>query len=204
MGGSSFTFRCGECNRLLGVSRSRVGSTVQCPKCGTDLVVPDPDDGRATPTEVPAPESSVSGESATVGSTAGRETVGFAGIALDPEPFSLRPRESSRPHRVPDRSSPPAAAPVVPAGGGLEGLRVEEPRLSGAEKPPLAPETRTLARSGDVILPRTALILWSFVMLVALVLAFTAGILAGHFLWKPSAATIPAAAVPAQPPAPRG
>ena len=39
----SFTFRCGECNRLLGVSRSRVGQTIICPKCNTEQPVPNPD-----------------------------------------------------------------------------------------------------------------------------------------------------------------
>ena len=37
-------FRCYQCSQLLGVSRSRSGKTVNCPKCGAGLVVPDAGD----------------------------------------------------------------------------------------------------------------------------------------------------------------
>jgi DNA-directed RNA polymerase subunit RPC12/RpoP len=37
-------FRCYRCNQLLGVSPAKAGSTVACPKCSADLVVPEPAD----------------------------------------------------------------------------------------------------------------------------------------------------------------
>jgi hypothetical protein len=40
------------------------------------------------------------------------------------------------------------------------------------------------ARRNDVALPRTVVVLWSFFVILALALAFTAGLLAGHFLWR--------------------
>ena len=46
-------FRCVQCNQLLGVSPSKVGSVVSCPRCAVELIVPEADD----PPEVPrAPE----------------------------------------------------------------------------------------------------------------------------------------------------
>ncbi len=55
------------------------------------------------------------------------------------------------------------------------------------------------SRRNDVLMPRTALVLWSFVMLVALVFAFTAGLLTGHFLWKPHTLTPPASSTAIKP-----
>src|SRR4051812_43340906 len=44
MAGVPIKFRCYQCNQLLGVSRSKVGSVVACPKCATELIVPEPDE----------------------------------------------------------------------------------------------------------------------------------------------------------------
>jgi ribosomal protein S27E len=194
MAGSSFTFRCGECNRLLGVSRARIGSTVTCPKCGTELVVPDPDGG-----EPNRPEGG--SDTASREPTAGSATA-IPGLAIETEPFSLRPREPQRPYRVPDRRPPPSSE--GPGGGGsgsgFVGIQVEAPPLRETAGLAGAPETRFGARPGDVIMPRTAFLLWSFVMLVALVIALAAGLLAGRFLW-PGPAGAPPAAGPIPPPA---
>jgi hypothetical protein len=40
------------------------------------------------------------------------------------------------------------------------------------------------ARRNDVAIPRTAVVLWSFFVVAALAMAFTAGLLLGHFVWK--------------------
>ena len=34
-------FRCFQCNQLLGVSRSKAGEVVSCPKCAAELIVPE-------------------------------------------------------------------------------------------------------------------------------------------------------------------
>src|SRR3954470_10920660 len=44
-------FRCVQCNQLLGVSPSRVGSVITCPRCAVELIVPEAD----APPEVPRP-----------------------------------------------------------------------------------------------------------------------------------------------------
>jgi hypothetical protein len=186
MSGLSFTFRCGECNRLLGVSRSRIGTTVTCPKCGTDLVVPDPDDDTA---EAPPPPASTSGETAAVGVTAAGGAAVFPGLAIEPEPLSLRSHEPRRPYKVPDRRTAPASEPepdrpTGSSGSGFVGIQVEEVPIRETGGPTTAPEVRLGTRPGDVVMPRTAFLLWSFVMLAALVLTFSAGLLAGHFLWR--------------------
>jgi hypothetical protein len=52
-----------------------------------------------------------------------------------------------------------------------------------AEPAPLI-ERRSSARRDDVILPRTAVVLWSFLALLAVVLAFCTGLFIGHFVWS--------------------
>src|SRR5712672_3502858 len=49
-------FRCYQCNGLLGVSRSKVGAVVSCPKCGAELIVPEPVDAEGAEA-VPSPAS---------------------------------------------------------------------------------------------------------------------------------------------------
>ena len=39
-------FRCAYCNQLMGISRRKVGNVVRCPKCGGQVVVPNPEDGQ--------------------------------------------------------------------------------------------------------------------------------------------------------------
>src|SRR3954453_19410979 len=55
MAGVPIKFRCFQCNQLLGVSRSKAGSIVACPKCATELIVPAPDDGPAAADSPSAP-----------------------------------------------------------------------------------------------------------------------------------------------------
>ena len=58
-----------------------------------------------------------------------------------------------------------------------------------AEPPPIRAEPssslveRSTARRSDVVLPRTAVLLWSFFVVLALVSSFAAGLLAGHYVW---------------------
>ncbi len=42
MAGVPIKFRCFRCSQLLGVSPTKVGSVVSCPKCAAELVVPEP------------------------------------------------------------------------------------------------------------------------------------------------------------------
>lgn len=211
MPGPSITFRCPECRKLLAAPPSRVGTRVICPKCQSDLIVPEPSGGvgasagsdaaeRSTTPPTPIPQ--------TPPSDPGSEPV-FLPIAIEDDPFTLRPGSSSRSYRIPDRS----AAPEPPSQGPsptttAPGRSVPGPSSASESSLPVGtvavriepsdhePERLATPRSRDVVLPRTAVVLWSFVMLLALVCAFAAGLLVGHFLWP----TTPSPSAPAVPP----
>lgn len=44
MASAPVRFRCGQCKQLIGVSRSKAGTVVTCPRCQARLVAPEPDD----------------------------------------------------------------------------------------------------------------------------------------------------------------
>ena len=44
--GMPIRFRCGYCNRLLGIARRKAGTETNCPHCGYAITVPVPDDAR--------------------------------------------------------------------------------------------------------------------------------------------------------------
>ncbi len=58
MAGVPIKFRCYQCNQLIGVSRSKVGKVIACPRCGADLIVPEPDEMNS-----PAPNPTAAGRS---------------------------------------------------------------------------------------------------------------------------------------------
>lgn len=178
---SAFTFRCPHCRKLLGASRSRVGTAIACPRCGHDLTVPEPDG------VVPEPPTTPSGETPSLAppaSAAGRATgerspspppafeAFFPQLELRDDPFALRSAASDRLHRI----------PLPTRTGSTSGSDPGDPASSSSEQVP-APAGTPTARRNDVILPRTALILWSLIVLLSLVATFAAGLLAGHFLW---------------------
>ncbi len=219
-------FRCYQCNQLLGVSRSRVGKVVNCPKCSTGLVVPDPD------------ESPAAAAAAQQGPASGDTTPAFL-AALDAgmpvELTDIRP-EDIRVESDDDWSPPPIAfdlprpAPspepppfLVPLAAGANAGREESYDIASAPTPlsiqasptavipvpvpqpvsapaspvvePLVPpikfetpsriyERTTTVRTRDLILPRSVVATWSLFVLMAQALAFIAGLLAGHYLWR--------------------
>ena len=193
-------FRCFRCQQLLGVAPSKVGAVVSCPKCATELIVPEP---MAIPTE---PSSSLQFEppqsSSRIeykGDTGAAQGLD-AGLSLElldirPEDIRVEPgaRNALTAYPAPQPAVPPAEPefelivdpPVVPAAAPFP--PPESPSL-----PPIRIEdggrvfaARTLpARPRDIILPRTAVTAWSLFVLLALTFAFTAGLLAGHFVWK--------------------
>jgi hypothetical protein len=52
------------------------------------------------------------------------------------------------------------------------------------EPPTLATERMTASRTRDLVLPRSVVASWSLFVLLAQALAFVAGLLAGHFIWR--------------------
>src|SRR5262249_38372469 len=112
-------------------------------------------------------------------------------VRVDPEPI-VPPRpapEPSAPSRSatmefpfrtepePDPDAPtPAPEPVLPP------LKIEPPTVL-PEAGPTARDRPSYGRARDVVMPRSAVVAWSMFVLLALVLAFVAGLLAGHFVW---------------------
>jgi phage FluMu protein Com len=213
----SFSFRCVQCNKLLGVTVARVGTNVACPRCGTTQVVPEPPEdppvaavdpsprrasapGAAAPPVVEPPPRAT--PAAPAPAPAAEAEVGpIPGLVLDDDPLTLRPRESrpgkaaerSRVAPAPDLEEPSASVPVIAPGPA--GAAAPSPPLAAAPGAIVAPSDRGLTlRRHDVILPRSALQLWSFLMLMGLVFAFTTGLLAGHFLWRSATPAAPAPA----------
>ncbi|HMB02990.1 MAG TPA: hypothetical protein VKP69_04520 [Isosphaeraceae bacterium] len=71
---------------------------------------------------------------------------------------------------------PPAEAPRGAVGPVVPPIRVEPPTR--------AVERTPTDRSRDLVIPRSAMASWSLFVLLAQALAFVAGLLAGHYLWR--------------------
>lgn len=224
MTGAPIKFRCYRCNQLLGVSRAKVGSVVACPKCATDLLVPDP--GEAPP----ASGQPTIGEMPLLDEPAGAETTPASLSRLDAglpiEIADIRPEglryEPDLPRNPPDHpwpTPPPASAPEASPGDQEQAPTLESilPKLHATIPDPapvpdqaaapitlpisLEPVARPVAatikvdppslalerspvRSRDLILPRSVVASWSLFVLLAQAMAFVAGLLAGHFIWR--------------------
>ena len=82
----------------------------------------------------------------------------------------------------------PRKAPDVESGVAIPGLAPTVSRRDKVAPREVAASVREGAtRRTDLTLPRLAVMLWSFLVLLAVVLAFTTGLLVGRFLWAPSA-----------------
>lgn len=205
MAGVPLKFRCYQCNRLLGVSPSKVGSVVSCPKCGAELVVPPPAEENETAEDVTSVSSPFD-------PPPGTRDGGLSFDLLDIRPEDIRVEPGVEPIPYPrSEPEPPRPAPEVPifprepaplppappepaAAPSVLGRAAVETRDDDREEPIIPPirldaprsaASRTLpVRSRDVVLPRSAVATWSLFVLLAQGLAFLAGLLAGHFLWR--------------------
>jgi hypothetical protein len=196
-------FRCYRCNQLLGASRSKVGTVISCPKCGSALVVPEPDEdaapvarslkpalGALSAGESPGAESILDIRPEDIRVQPGIELISSPADDEDeehatpypygetpepavPEPEAEPPRSHEGPSVAPEPTTPPPAPPAdVPA------IAVET--AGGAR----SHDSYGRVRARDVILPRSVVLAWSLFVLLALALAFGAGLLAGHFVWR--------------------
>jgi len=224
MAGPKIKIRCYQCNQLLGVPSSKAGKVVACPKCSTDLLIPDLDDPPAPVGQPPTPGTTpaflaaldsglpveladMRPEDVRVGSD---DDWGALPIDVDaprsapapapePPPFlaPLAPGASGGreiPFEIESAPTPlsiplaplaaisdnPVSVPPAPAASGVETvgppIRVEPPSIIH--------ERTTALRSRDLVLPRSVVATWSLLVLMAQALAFVAGLLAGHFLWR--------------------
>jgi hypothetical protein len=227
MPGNPIKFRCYKCNQLLGVSRSKVGTVVACPKCAAELLVPDPDEAPGS-APAPAAPSPVPGTTAAFLSDlearlpAERPDLGID-VDLEPEPepepepeleLQLEPEPEPGPEpmpRIPPTRAPEPLPPLlvpepeprpqpqpqpVPVFSPAQeiGAPRNPPRPPAAvesivaaiqvEPPSLISERSPVVRSRDLVLPRSVVASWSLFVLLALILAFLAGLLAGHYVWR--------------------
>ena len=84
---------------------------------------------------------------------------------------------------------PVQSAPIVSSP-----MRTEEPPVDASlatvlpaikiETPPLSPSTRQFQPVSEVILQPATVLAWSLLVLMALPMAFLAGLLMGHFVWR--------------------
>jgi len=192
-----FKFRCPRCEKLLGVSPKKAGRPVQCPQCGTELIVPS------------AEEEEVVGQSPDLDSP---NAMGDLGIDLGFSPsLDLRPVDRAGP-KAGDRAVDEAEAiafleqsaliedpePIEsgPSAGpdevstDFDSDPEPEPFVQTAVEPLIARSGRPRAfesavdRRRDVVLPRTAVVAWSLFALLALASSFVAGLMVGHYRWK--------------------
>jgi len=202
MAGVPLKFRCYQCNQLLGVSRSKIGTVVACPKCKADLIVPDPAEAE------PAANGDDSGPAPAMAENVTTEEGGTLEL-LDIRPEDIRvepgiawtPAVELPPREPYSYDPPPVSASPAPllveadvAAPGLidlAGPESESNATAAAVVPPIELESARISepryvapRSRDVVLPRSAVAAWSVFVLVAQGLAFVAGLLAGHFLWR--------------------
>ncbi len=193
MAGVPLKFRCYRCNQLLGVSRSKAGRIIACPKCAAELLVPQPSES----------SSSTDGGSIDLGPDLTAPTASESGIDLDlldirPEDIRVEPGVVLEEPPPPEPTTPEPDAPPPPELAAHSTIVVppvpvveEAPEAAGPVVPPIQVEPLTVAaerpataRARDVILPRSVVAAWSLFVLVAQGLAFVAGLLAGHYLWR--------------------
>ncbi|HZT82816.1 MAG TPA: hypothetical protein VFA26_21475 [Gemmataceae bacterium] len=148
-------FRCAYCNQLLGISRRKAGTVVRCPTCAGQVVVP-----ATGQEEAPAPEA------------AGTEQPLFERSDFEEV---LKGSSGDRPAAV--------QMPAPAAMGGFGGQRVQAAPVAA---PPAAPPGASLQPGalppvGIVLSPTKATVL-TVVGILALALAFGAGVLVGRWL----------------------
>ena len=187
-------FRCSACAKLLGISPRKAGREIQCPHCGTELIVPSPDDDLATDDQDSADfadlgidlgYSSELGiqpvERASVASTERppNEAEAFAYLGQIAEPDLIEPEPNLTDFAGTDASDVSA-----------DDETDEEPLVATTPEP-LVPRTHRprarapeLDRRRDVNLPRTAVILWAMFALFSLAFSFVAGLMIGHYRWR--------------------
>src|SRR5579864_792830 len=187
-------FRCFQCNQVLKTGRAKSGSVVACPKCGVELVVPEPAAKQSVTDMTSRPTDPTDLIRAVVTPKPAFEFPDIRpedirvvpGVAASPAPPPPPPRAPAEPPSPPARPAPevkldsspePAPAPTPP------GPEPEFPPIH-IEPQPIKPETPSTfsiranqPRGRDAVIPHAALVGWSLFGLLALVMAFLAGLL---------------------------
>jgi hypothetical protein len=168
-------FRCAYCNQLMGIARRKAGTVVSCPNCSGQVVVPAED----------VVETSGSGPTAPPdkGSEPLFERGDFDDLFRSGKGMGA-PSPPAPPPPPPPRPMAPAAAPPQ-----QQAPMPPPPRLDFASPQPAPAPALPPPVNGYVISPSMATLL-SVALIVALALAFTAGLLVGRFYLQPSAEEI--------------
>jgi hypothetical protein len=215
------------------VPPKRVGTVIACPRCGTELLVPRPEEeptsvatgqdqagsGSRPRPRAPSAQTSPRPEAGSVPSFLDEVAAAIPEdlVALRPEDIRVEaefadlvvttdelatpvPRDAkgldlhtAEPlaapltaetilPQAPDASQPPPAGlgerPAVDAA-----LGAVLPEIT-IEPPTILPPGRAVGPVREVVLQPEVVFIWSLVILLSLPLAFLAGLLIGHFLWK--------------------
>lgn len=154
MSQAPITFRCYRCNQPLGAPARKAGAVVNCPQCGSELKIP-----------VPKPPSDLDD----LQPEDIRVAPEFANVVVPPSPTKVAQAGGDPP--TPTEIEAGAEDEVV-----LPSIRVDPPSITAREDP--RPGVREVTLSPAVVLA------WSLLVLLAVPLAFLAGLLTGHFIWK--------------------
>jgi hypothetical protein len=157
-------FRCAYCNQLLGIARRKAGTVVRCPTCAGQVVVPSAD---AIADDKPPGDQPVF------------ERSDFDELFNNPVPaVEPRPAGAAAPAGT---AAPAAPAPLPEDAWGTHAdpdAEVEPLGLPRGGVPAFQPPPRP---PGIVLSPAKATVL-TVVVVVALAVAFAAGLLVGRFL----------------------
>jgi DNA-directed RNA polymerase subunit RPC12/RpoP len=177
-------FRCGYCNKLLGIARRKAGTETTCPHCGYTITVPE-DDGEVETGEGPGGSGEAEDLDALINGSA------FAEAPEPPVRTSYPPAAPARPAR-PVAASPrpaPAPRPAAAADRPLFEQNVEDvlgstsrPSPADTGKPRPAPTSgmdalSLEAASGQIVLSTQKATLLAVSVVVLLALSFAAGFL---------------------------
>jgi phage FluMu protein Com len=159
-------FRCAYCNQLMGIARRKAGTVVRCPACASQVTVPFPaEEGAAKMTTEPAPpifERSDFDELFNPGGVRNRPVA--SAPVFEPSP----PAPTPAPPNFLKEPEPPAPIP--------------EQMDTGSAA--ILPGPQSLQRPGYWLDPKTATLLM-VAAVVALALAFAAGMFTSAFLLRP-------------------
>jgi DNA-directed RNA polymerase subunit RPC12/RpoP len=161
-------FRCSYCNQLLGISRRKSGSSVRCPTCAGQVLVPDRDE----PASVPGredPNPFVFDRNDFDGLLQGEIAVPIAQEAAVANGDDLR------------------AGPAVNAPAGAWGTHAEPSYRERSDSAKPALQNGQIAKSvTGLYLSRNQLVISGIVAAVAIVLAFGLGLVVGIMLGTPA------------------
>ena len=216
MVGDVLKFRCYRCGKLLGAPAAKGGKATSCPNCRAELIIPGRDEGEGSgvPELARAIDYNASPRASTStppASAAGRDP-GFswedidtgifqaAAAAIDIDsPITIVPRGTSpesspalhpfNPTNLPQDSTPPPPALVEGATELPSATQSSSDILAikiPGRIPPAAPAAESRRGTGEVVLSRGVVASGMAFALIAVGIAFLAGLVVVHYIWRAS------------------